>query len=76
MSTAIRMGLAVRSRWVMANLDREMRSPEPIALISLLDVRTRKREARYIYFAPRRSHDEYYGEMNLPRNPHWDKNYQ
>lgn len=29
------MGLAVRSKWAIANLDRETRSPGPIALISL-----------------------------------------
>jgi hypothetical protein len=35
MSTAIRIGLAVRSRCVTASLARDMRSPAPIALMSL-----------------------------------------
>lgn len=37
MSTAIRIGLAVRSRCVIASLARDMRSPAPMALMSLAE---------------------------------------
>jgi hypothetical protein len=34
----MRMGLEVRSKWVIASLDKEIRSPEPMALMSLSHV--------------------------------------
>lgn len=38
MSTAIRIGFAVLSRWVMASFASETRSPGPMAFMSLVQV--------------------------------------
>jgi hypothetical protein len=81
MSTAIRIGLDVRSKCVIANFDREIRSPGPSALISLLFV-SELIEAQtavvvvagiYSCLRPATNNTQTQGEgdrSNSPRNPH------